>query len=1215
MSNDPVVDFGFRKDRPPAEPRQAAAAPAPAAPRGEGVPESFRQKAEQWKRSLLDVTRRNRGINFKAGRSTLLVPALSADLWDTFLVNEGSASFDARKFAPDAPSPGEDPRAKDAFDAARRLVERARLADREQGIHVLFLALGWLSWVDSDGHSLRSPLVLIPVTLTYDRQDQAVKIDTAADDPPEVNPSLAYLLAAQYGLRLPGLESEDDGAPIHASLADFLEAARGVVAKQVGWVVEEGDPVLDVFAFAKLAMVDEIDHSLARLAEHPLLRRMAGDAAPEEPAEDETAAAPLDERYPPGSLHTVVDADAYQLQAVAWAAEGRSFVIEGPPGTGKSQTITNIIAEMLAQGKKVLFVAEKRVAREVVLENLQAAGLAEAALHLAANASTANRADAKAQVIKEIIDTLDAGPIPPAQDAALPDRYAEMRNRLNAYANAIGQRLGEGGWTTAYDIIGIAEQLRDDRVEVVAPPIEGKTRFWLDDVLDEAKSLDAFKAAELAPLAGPWVELRWTGFDAGKAAALKEALGVLGGLNARFDDAAGTVAPTAKTPPSAHFGLAGIGEMAGRLEGVAKFRKKAGSILRFVNPGYYSAKGDYQRYLSDGYRETRSEGDTARALRELQAATEKAKGIAGEAFGAPAVLDGTAAELSAWARRLFEDFDALPTLTEAAAILGKLEALDMRPAMATILADTTTHGRLAAVTRASIYGSWADQLVAGELALTPAQHERLAASFTRLDAEMIGWSRGTVLGEVRARRPRSVNHSAMAPLVKYHRAKRRPSLRAMLGNSREAVQTLKPCLLMSPLAAAQYLCHGAEKTFEFDVVIADEASMIPTADMVVALSLAPQAIIVGDSKQMPPTNFFNKEIAPTSDDEEEDVTFESILDEAAPIIPSTMLRAHYRSRDESLIAFSNVHFYDGRLIAFPDAWGVRPESGVRFEFVEDAVYGRGGSRANTAEALRTIEVLRRELEASNFERHVAVTAMSLAQQQEILKELESAASIDAVIRRWLDEGGLVRNLETVQGDESDVMVLSVGYGKDADGKLYLNFGPLGQEKGERRLNVAITRAKWKTVVVSSLRAPDIDPARTSSTGTLRLRDYLDYAERGPVALPEAVAGGSGAVGAFEQVVMRALEANGLRCVPAVGVGGYRIDIGVSHPEDPERFVLAVQCDGPSYYGAPAARDRDLGHPFVLKRMGWKTHRVFAPAWHRDPAGELARVLEAYRAAL
>lgn len=1202
MADDPIVDFGARRP------------PAPARDSLPPVSDAFRQRADRWKRELLDVTRRNRGINFRPARTTLPIPALTADLWETLLVAEGGISLTARNFAPDAPQPLSDERAIEAFASATRLIERARLADREQGIQVLFTALGWLSWKDNDNHQLRSPLVLIPVDLAYNRQERELVLQAAADDPPEVNPSLAYLLHAQYGIRLPELE-DAEGEPIHASFAAFLDAARQTVAKQEGWFVEEDGPAVDVFSFAKLAMVEEIDRSLHRLAAHPVLRAIAGEeplARPEEaPAHD------VDSRYPPGSLRAVVDADAYQLEAVGMAAAGQSFVIEGPPGTGKSQTITNIMAELMAQGRRVLFVAEKRVAREVVLENLAKAGLAEACLHLAANAGAKSRADAKAQVIKEIVDTLDAGsPLPPP-DAALPRRYGDIRQRLNAYAAALARPLGEGGWTSAYDLIGTAALLAPARRDLSdVPSIDGRSRFWLDDVLDEAKSLDAFQPHELAVMAGPWSALRWTEYDATRHGQLRAALETLAGAGPAATRAATPVlGPTVPAAPA--LSLAAIGDLASRLEKVAVYRRKSASLLRFVNPAFYSARGHLKQYLAAGFLETRTEGATAAALRELESSLQSALAVATDAFGAATPASSPVSELSAWASTLLEDIEALSVATEVAAVLARFEPLGMRPTAVTLLADTTTHGVMEATMRASLYAAWARQAMQGDLATTPDQHQRLVDSFARLDAEMIGWARTAVLAEVRSRRPRGVNSAAMAPLVKYARAKRRPALRTMLGNAREAIQLLKPALFMSPLAAAQYLCHEDGRTYQFDAVIVDEASMIPTPDMVVALSLAPRAIIVGDSRQMPPTNFFNKEIAPLSENgpEEEDVTFESILDEAAPILPSTMLRAHYRSRDESLIAFSNVFFYDGRLIAFPDAWGDRPESGVRFELVADAVYGRGGTRANPAEALRAIEVLRAELQASAFQKQVAITAMSLAQQQEIVQQLEQAASIDPAIRRWLDSGGLVRNLETVQGDESDVMILSVGYGKDADGRMILNFGPLGQEKGERRLNVAVTRAKWKTVVVSSIRSTDIDPSRTSSTGTLRLRDYLDYAERGPAALPSTAVTAAAQPRPFEQVVCAALEAQGLQCAPQVGVGGYRVDIAVRHPQDPERFVLAVECDGPTYFTAPACRDRDLGHTGVLKRMGWQVHRVHAPAWYRNPEAELQRILDRYRAAI
>ncbi len=1203
MADDPIVDFGSRR------PSAAPAAPPPP------LSEAFRLRIERWKRELLDVTRRNRGINHRPTRTTLALPALPADLWDLLLVNEGAIALTARNFAPDAPQPLADDRAIEAFASATRLIERARLADREQGIQVLFAALGWLSWKDNEGHQLRSPLVLVPVDLAYNRQERELILQAAADDPPEVNPSLAYLLHAQYGVRLPELEDSED-EPLHASLPAFLDAVRSAVAKQDGWVVDEDGPVVDVFAFAKLAMVEEIDRSLHRLAAHPLLHAIAGDE-PLPPAAAEPAAQPVDLRYPPGSLRLVVDADAYQLEAVGMAAAGQSFVIEGPPGTGKSQTITNIIAELMAQGRRVLFVAEKRVAREVVLENLAKAGLAEACLHLAANAGAKSRADAKAQVIKEIIDTLDAGsPLPPP-DPALPQRYGEIRQRLNAYAAALSRPLGESGWTSTYDVIGTAIQLAPNRRDVAdIPAIDNLGRFWLDDVLDEAKSLDAFKPAELALMAGPWSALRWTSCDPDQQARLRSALETLASASPRLEPIAGPVLGPS-LPPAAALTPAAVGDLAAYLERVAIYRRKSGSFLRFLDPAFYSARGHLKQFLAAGYRETHAEATAAASLHDVEAALAGAFAIAADAFAAAAPSSAPIGDISAWATALLADIDALPVATEIAAVLARLEPLGMRAAAVSLLADPSTHGQLEAVMRASIYAAWARHALQGDLGLTPDQHQRLVDSFARLDGEMIGWARSAVLAEVRARRPRSVNNAIMAPLVKYARAKRRPALRTMLGNAREAIQSLKPALFMSPLAAAQYLCHEDGNTYQFDAVIVDEASMIPTPDMVVALSLAPQAIIVGDSRQMPPTNFFNKEIAAFAPDgpEEEEITFESILDEAAPLLPSTMLRAHYRSRDESLIAFSNVFFYDGRLIAFPDAWGDRPESGVRFELVADAIYGRGGTRSNPAEAVRALDVLRAELQASDFQKQVAITAMSIAQQQEIVQQLEQAASGDAAVRRWLDSGGLVRNLETVQGDESDVMILSVGYGKDADGRMILNFGPLGQEKGERRLNVAVTRAKWKTVVVSSIRSGDIDPARTSSTGTLRLRDYLDYAERGPAALPATPVTAAAPPRPFEHVVRAALEARGLQCATQVGVGGYRVDIAVRHPEDPERFVLAVECDGPMYFNAPACRDRDLGHIGVLKRMGWQVHRVHAPAWFRDPEAEVQRILERYRAAV
>jgi very-short-patch-repair endonuclease len=431
---------------------------------------------------------------------------------------------------------------------------------------------------------------------------------------------------------------------------------------------------------------------------------------------------------------------------------------------------------------------------------------------------------------------------------------------------------------------------------------------------------------------------------------------------------------------------------------------------------------------------------------------------------------------------------------------------------------------------------------------------------------------------------------------------------------------------MSPLAVAQYLGHDEGSKYRFDVCVIDEASMIPTADVALAISLADQVVVTGDSKQMPPTSFFDRAtLDPDPDpdpatgelpDPTADLVFESILDEAGTTLPSRSLLWHYRSRDESLIAFSNAKFYGGSLMTFPAPAPVRKDAGVRLEYVEGAVYGRGGSRANPAEAERAVELLLQELR-EHPEREVAVTAMSTAQQSEINGRIEQTALENEVLRGWVGAGGRAKNLETVQGDECDTMILSLGYGRDATGRMILNFGPLATEGGQRRWNVAVTRARWKTILVASITAGDISPERATSAGALALRDYLDYAERGAVALAgaERVNSSTDVDSSFEQAVLRAMTDAGLACVPQVGAGSYRVDIGVLRPGTEGEFVLGVECDGAAYRSAASARDRDVTRPFVLENMGWRVHRVWSASWFKDPRKELAAIVGAYQQAL
>ena len=474
---------------------------------------------------------------------------------------------------------------------------------------------------------------------------------------------------------------------------------------------------------------------------------------------------------------------------------------------------------------------------------------------------------------------------------------------------------------------------------------------------------------------------------------------------------------------------------------------------------------------------------------------------------------------------------------------------------------------------------------------------------------------------------------AFTALRKEVAKKRHPSIRQIVRATGPALLTLKPCWMMSPLSVSQFM-DTAEPLF--DVVIFDEASQVCPEDAICAILRGAQLIVVGDPKQLPPTRFFAKSLGDDEDEDDEDGATaeasaraertESILNECLGVdFPQRRLRWHYRSRHESLIAFSNAHFYDDNLYTFPSP-DARHDDGVRFVHVADGVYDRGGRRTNVREAQRVVDLVVEHFQRYSTDRSLGVVALSRAQEDAIRDEITARRKRDRTLDGWGDEldenndgGFFVKNLESVQGDERDVIILSIGYGRDATGRSpSTNFGPVNKAGGERRLNVAVTRAKHQLVVVSSMRADDL-PAGLSNPGARTLRAYLEYAERGPDVLP-AQTRASGAsraatVGAapespFEAAVYAALSAKGLALDCQVGCSGYRIDLAVRDPRQPGRYLLGIECDGATYHSSATARDRDRLRQRHLERMGWHIHRIWSRDWVRDPAREVARVVAA-----
>jgi len=425
---------------------------------------------------------------------------------------------------------------------------------------------------------------------------------------------------------------------------------------------------------------------------------------------------------------------------------------------------------------------------------------------------------------------------------------------------------------------------------------------------------------------------------------------------------------------------------------------------------------------------------------------------------------------------------------------------------------------------------------------------------------------------------------------------------------------LKPCLLMSPLSVAQYL-SPAER---FDVVIFDEASQLPTADAIGAIARGQQLIVVGDSKQLPPTTFFAQSNEDDGSQEHTADEVESILDEClASQMRELRLRWHYRSQHEHLIAFSNHYYYDDGLFTFATANDREGRLGLKLVQVS-GYYEKGRSRTNRAEAEALVaEVVRRLRDPEESERSLGIVTFSVAQQTLVQDLLDQQRAKHPEIERFFGSGVpepvFVKNLENVQGDERDVVLFSVCYGPDEQGKVSMNFGPLNQEGGERRLNVAVTRSRQQLVVYSTLRADQIDLRRTRATGVRHLRRFLEYVARGPAAIAEAVSvdGALRFDSPFEEQIHLALRKRGYDVATQVGCSGYRIDMAVVDPERPGRFLLGIECDGAAYHSAKTARDRDRLREAVLRSLGWRLHRIWSTDFWVTPE----RVLEQLVAAI
>jgi superfamily I DNA and/or RNA helicase/very-short-patch-repair endonuclease len=470
----------------------------------------------------------------------------------------------------------------------------------------------------------------------------------------------------------------------------------------------------------------------------------------------------------------------------------------------------------------------------------------------------------------------------------------------------------------------------------------------------------------------------------------------------------------------------------------------------------------------------------------------------------------------------------------------------------------------------------------------------------------------------------SVGNGSEIGILRYEMQKRKKikPLRRLFSEIPHVLQAIKPCMLMSPVSVSTYL---KPELFHFDLVIFDEASQLPTPEAIPSILRADQVIVAGDSNQLPPTSFFQSSLINEDDDVVEDDSYqtslESLLDDCiatVPVFQESALKWHYRSRDERLISFSNYYFYDNKLITFPCCDTSNNGRGVILEYLPDGVWDRGKSRTNRKEARRVAQLAIKHYK-TNPERSLGIVALNSSQREAIEDALEEELKDHPDMQPYFDSTGneafFIKSLESVQGDERDVIIISIGYGKDRDNSLTMNFGPLNIDGGWRRLNVLVTRAKWQIILVSSLKSSELSRVNPQNRGAYSLKNFIEYAERNGVLPQDTAEIIDIETNDFEDSVRSVLADAGYKVDAQVGAGSFRIDLAVRDSRDLSKYLIGIECDGATYHSSKIARDRDLLREQILKEMGWILHRVWSTEWFYNKESAVKLLLNSVERAL
>lgn len=1311
-------------------------------------------KKVQWERKLLDLGLRNNLINMRLARSMVPVLTPSIDILEDHLSGGSDFSIHARPndyhngaavtFETMHDLQGNEELIQSEFKNKRlrstltetelskslkELYRSSKTSLEENGANTLYLALGLLRWYETDRSTKAryAPIVLLPVEMVR-KSAKTGYVIRLRDDDPQMNVTMLEKLKQDHRIIISGL----DPLPMDEKGIDLrrvFTTVRKAIMNQPKWDVLES-AYLGIFSFSQFVMWNDIRNRSDELAKNKIVRSLMDGKLSWEPY-DMTIGDRVDE----DGVFLPLAADASQLFAIEAANNGKSFVLHGPPGTGKSQTITTLIANALAQGKTVLFVAEKMAALEVVQRRLTKIGLGPFCLELHSNKSKKRNVLEQLRLATEVTKTTTA-----EEFAAKAEEIGALRQELTAYADSLHRRSGCG--LSLFDLINRYEETNN------APEIspfssefaKNCTAAQLNAQDTLAEQLVAAAKAVGHPHKHPLQHVSCTRYSQqirhtlpGAVQAYLEAIGQLRASLAEFAEAIGCSKYATRRE------IQRLAELAQELD---QWRNYPASWAKAESPNKYfidietmakhfCAAADLKKsilaqwkpeFLEQNGKDLAQQWDNATGqwflprlmgqnglVRRLNAMAISAVSkdqlrehltqlinYQNEKSAADGLLQTYGSELGHFYAGDATDWQAVQTAASAARISAqKLDTeynaesirknaprtpaartlsdtwkdfnsakdplytlltltgstqgnyLDQEEAMCRAVSENAqnlkdwiawnavctqaqnsgmknvvtaykngmAHEDVLGAYRKAIYKALAMEVIDTDKTLqgfSGAVFNEKIRQFKRLDQELTTVTQKEIYCRLASKVPnftKEAAHSSELGILQraIRSGGRGMSIRKLFEQIPNLLPRLCPCMLMSPISAAQYLDPKREG---FHMVVFDEASQLPTCKAVGALARGENAVIVGDPKQMPPTAFFASNTVDEENLEMEDL--ESILDDCLALnIPQTHLLWHYRSRHESLIAFSNAHFYENKLYTFPSV----NDRASKVTLVHvDGVFERGKNRQNRAEAQAIIEELKRRCHDPILSKQsVGVVTFNINQQNLIDDLLADACKEDTALDQWAFQSAeplFIKNLENVQGDERDVILFSIGYGPDEKGKVYMNFGPLNRDGGWRRLNVAITRARQEMKVFATLTSDQIDLDRTSAEGVSALRAFLEYAQkqtlpqnentiRSEVIKTEGIAAS----------ICAYLKEQGFETARNVGHSEYKLDIGVIDPEKPEQYKLGIMLDGRAYGTAKTTRDREIAQIGVLNGLGWRIHRVWTMDWWDNTQKELDRIVE------